>query len=150
MSSSEEEFYLYIEGKPVKVSKEVYLEYHRSKREEQYFTKDLKRERVSIDQETETVKFIPSREDSYERLLDMDQQFPIPGEMLEDKVVREILLEKALTTLTPEEEELIRELYYLDKTERQVSKAFHMAKSTLHYQRDRILSKLRRLLEKNL
>lgn len=147
MSSSEKEFYLYIEGKPVKVSKEVYAEYHRSKRQERYFTKDLKRERMSIDQDRETITFIPGREDSYERLLDMDRQFAVPGELLEDKVIREILLEKALKTLTSEEQELIRELYYLDKTERQVSEALHIAKSTLHYQRDQILSKLRKLLD---
>jgi len=149
MSSSEKKRYLYMGGKPVEVSREVYDEYRRSKREERYFTKDLKREAMSVDQENETVKFIPSREDSYERLLEQDKQFAIPGEMLEDKVIRGILLEKALNTLTSEEQELIRELYYLDKTERQVSEALHMAKSTLHYQRNQILGKLRRLLDEN-
>lgn len=147
MSASEREFYLYLDGKRIKVSQEVYEEYRRSKREERYFTKDLKRETMFIDQESETVRFIPGREDSYERLLELDRQFAIPGEMLEDKVVRGILLEKALKALTLEEQELIRELYYLDKTERQVSEALHMAKSTLHYQRDQILGKLRRLLD---
>lgn len=150
MSSSEKEFYLYIEGKPVKVSKEVYREYHRSKREERYFMEDLKREKMSIDQESATVKFIPGREDSYERLLDMDKQFAIPGEMLEDKVIREIFLEKALESLTSEEHELIWELYYLEKTERQVSEALHMAKTTLRRHRNQILNKLRRLLDENL
>lgn len=150
MSSSEKEFYLYIEGKPVKVNEKVYREYHRSKREERYFTKDLKRERMSVDQKNNTVRFIPGREDSYERLLDMDKQFAIPGEMMEDKVVREIFLEKALESLTSEEQELIWELFYLEKTERQVSEALHMAKTTLHRQRDQILDKLRRLLDDNL
>ena len=150
MSSSEKEFYLYIEGKPVKVNEEVYRAYHRSKREERYLTKDLKRGKVSVDQENGTVRFIPGREDSYERLLDMDRQFAIPGEMMEDKVVREILLEKALESLTSGEQELIWELFYLEKTERQVSEALHMAKTTLHRQRDQILDKLRRLLDDNL
>lgn len=150
MSSSEKEFYLYIEGKRVKVNEKVYREYHRSKREERYFTKDLKRERMSVDQENKTVRIIPSREDSYERLLDLDKQFAMPGEMMEDKVVREILLEKALESLTSGEQELIWELFYLEKTERQVSEALHMAKTTLHRQRDQILDKLRRLLDDNL
>lgn len=40
---SDKDFFLYIDGKSVKVSKEVYQEFYRSKRKEQYFMKDLKK-----------------------------------------------------------------------------------------------------------
>lgn len=149
MSASGKDFYLYIDGKPVKVSKEVYQEYYRSERKERYFMEDLKNGKISIDQESQTVKFILGKEDSYERLLDMDRQFAVSEEKLEDKVVRGILLEKALKNLTPEEMELIWELFYLEKTERQVSEALHITKTTLHRQRDYVLNKLKKLLEED-
>lgn len=100
-----------------------------------------------MNQEEQTVSFIPGREDSYERLLELGQQFPASGELLEDKVLAIILLNKALKTLTPKERELIRELFYLGKTERQVSETLNMAKTTLHRQSKRILDKLKGLLE---
>lgn len=147
MSASEQEFYLYPDGKRVRVSREVYEEYYHGKRKERYFMEDLKRGKTIVNQEEETVSFIPGREDSYERLLDLGQQFPVPGELLEDKVLTTILLSKALKTLTSEERELIRELFYLGKTERQVSETLNMAKTTLHRQSKRILDKLKGLLE---
>lgn len=149
MSASEREFYLYPDGKRVQVSREVYEEYYHSKRKERYFMEDLKRGKTIVNQEEQTVSFIPGREDSYERLLDLGQQFPVQEELLEDKVLTTILLDKALKTLTSEERELIRELFYLGKTERQVSEMLNMAKTTLHRQRKRILDKLRGLLESN-
>lgn len=147
MSASERDFYLHLDGKRVKVSREVYAEYYRGKRKERYFMEDLKRERISVNQEERTVSFISGREDSYERLLDLDQQFAAPGELLEDEVLRTVLLDNALKALTSEERELIWELFYLGKTERQASEALNMAKSTLRRQRKRILDKLKRLLE---
>lgn len=72
---SEQDFYLYIDGKPVKVSEEVYREYYRAEEKERYFMTRLKQERIVIDQETQTVTIIPSREDSYERLIEANEQF---------------------------------------------------------------------------
>lgn len=66
----EKEFYLSIGGKSIKVSEEVYREYMHFERKERYFTKDLKEERIMFDKKTKEMKVIPSREDSFERLLD--------------------------------------------------------------------------------
>ncbi len=77
---SDKDFFLYIDGKSVKVSKEVYQEYYRSKRKEQYFMKDLKKENTIIDQETQRIKFLPSREVSFEQLLEFDVSFADPKE----------------------------------------------------------------------
>lgn len=48
---SEEEFYLYIDGRRVKVSREVYREYKRLEDKEQYFMKRLKQGRTIVDDE---------------------------------------------------------------------------------------------------
>lgn len=118
---SEKDFYLYIGGKPVKVSKEVYQEYYRGERKERYFMEDLKTERIIVDPLEQTVTIIPGREDSYERLLESSRQFAASGKSVEEQAVTSALVHRALETLTPQERELIEELYFLEKTERQVS-----------------------------
>ena len=64
-------------------------------------------------------------------------------------VVRSILLEQAIAILSPEEQKIIRELYYMGKSEREASSALHMARTTLQHRRDKALEKLREYLEKN-
>lgn len=145
----ENRFYLYIEGKPVKVSREVYQEYYRGERKERYFMQDLKRGKTVIDSVKQTVEFVPGREDSYERLLESGSDFVSPGEPLEERMVHSVLLEQALGSLLPEEQDVLKELYFLGKTEREAGAALHMAKTTLRRRRDQALDKLRSILEGN-
>lgn len=148
---SEKGFYLYIDGKPVEVSEAVYLEYYRGERKERYFMEDLKTERFLVDVESQTVTVIPSREDSYERLLEADKQFAANEESTVDTAIKELLLERleeALHTLSSEEMALIYELFYLNRTEREVSEHFQIASSTLHDRKQAVLRKLWNLLER--
>ena len=57
---SDKDFFLYIDGKSVKVSKEVYQEYYRSKRKEQYFMKDLKKKTQSLIKKHKESNFFPA------------------------------------------------------------------------------------------
>ncbi len=145
----EKNFKLYINGTPIKVSKEVYQEYYQGERKEQYFMKDLKKENTKINQESQKVLFLPGREISYDQLLELNASFASSEESLEDMAIRTVLLEQAIKSLSPEEQTIIRELYYLGKTERQVSTELHMAKTTLQRRRDKALKKLREFLEES-
>lgn len=49
------------------VTEEVYRAYWHYTAKEDYFTRQLKTERFSADQDTQTATFTPSREDSYSR-----------------------------------------------------------------------------------
>lgn len=143
--------YLYIDGKPVKVSDEVYREFMHYERKERYFMEDLKAERMVIDQKTQSVKVIPSREDSYERLLEKEQQFEATDELAEDIVIKRILLEKletALHTLDDQELKLIQEIFYLEKTERDIAALLQISQNTVNYRKNKVLAKLRKLIEK--
>lgn len=149
---SEKDFYLYIDGQPVKVNEEVYQEYKRAEEKERYFMKRLKKGRFLVDSEQQAVTYIPSREASYEQLLQEDWEFPAPGETVDDIAVKAYQIEKlqeALHSLSDEEMTLIQELFYLEKTEREVCAALNVAKSTLHDRKARVLDKLRKQLEKN-
>lgn len=141
------DFYLYIEGKRVRVSEEVYREYYKGERKERYFMRDLKTERVTIDSRTGEITIIPGREDSYERLMESRSQFASYANM-EEQTVQSLLLEQALGNLTDKERNLIEEIYFLEKTERQVSEALHIAKTTLRRKHREALNKLREFLEK--
>ncbi|MCI9470813.1 MAG: sigma-70 family RNA polymerase sigma factor [Lachnospiraceae bacterium] len=143
----EREYHLHIGGRTIKVSKEVYQEYYRGERKERYFMKDLKAEHISIDSETYEWQTIPSREDSYERLLEMNKQFEAFGQDVEEQALQAMMLGQAIQALTAQEREIIEELYVLENTERQVSEALHIAKTTLRRRHKEVLDKLRELFE---
>ena len=147
---SESNFYLYIDGQAVRVSEEIYKEYKRTEEKERYFMKRLKKGRFVVDEDSQTVEYVPSREASYEQLLEADWSFASPEETMEDAMVRAHLmetLETALQSLTDEEQDLIRKLFYLEKTEREVSAAYNITQAAIHKRKKKILEKLRKFFE---
>lgn len=114
MSEKQKKYYLYIDGQAVPVSEQVYRTYHHYGRKEEYFTCDLKTEKFSCDQEAQTATFTPSREDSYERLLEANQQFASAGPSPEEEAISSIWLKDLMRGLSPEERDIIIQLYVLD------------------------------------
>lgn len=141
------EFYINVNGKSVKVTEEVYYEYYHGRRKERYMMEDLKKGRLVISPDTRAEVFLPSREDSLERLQETGVMFTVPGEPMEEQIVRSAILAQALGSLTPEERNLVKELYYLGKTEREAASTLHMAKTTLRRRHAQILLKLRKIME---
>ena len=149
MSEEQKKYYLYIDRQAVPVSEQVYWTYHHYGRKEEYFTYDLKTEKVSCDQEAQTVAFTPSREDSYERLLEANQQFASAGPSPEKEAIASIWLEDLMRGLSSEERDIITQLYVLDRTERQASAALGWVLSTFHRRKLALLKKFRALLQKS-
>ena len=81
------------------VKEEIYEVLERSDRKIKYSKYDLKTERCNIDYENGTVTYIPSREDSLDRLEEQNYQFSDQGESVEDRVIKGILIEKILEKL---------------------------------------------------
>lgn len=110
-----EKYYIGLNGQTFEVSRELYEAYYKGQRKEKYFTHDLKQEHIKVDKETGERIVIPSREDSYERLLEAQKQFAEEAENVEDAAVRAVMLEKlneALYTLSDEETAIIHALFY--------------------------------------
>lgn len=102
-----------------------------------------------VDKETGEVIVVPSREDSYERLLEAEKQFAEEAEDVEDVAVRAVMLEKlneALHTLTDEETAIIHALFYQEISEVELAKKLGIARTTLQSRKYKILEKLRKLL----
>lgn len=141
-----EKYYIGLNGQTFEVSRELYEAYYKGQRKEKYFTHDLKQEHTKVDKETGEVIVIPSREDSYERLLEAEKQY---AEEAEDVAVRAVMLEKlseALHTLTDEETAIIQALFYQEISEVELAKKLGIARTTLQSRKYKILEKLRKLL----
>ena len=149
MNEGQKKYALYIDGQAVPVSEQVYRAYHHYARKEEYFTYDLKTEKFSCDQETQTVRFTPSREDSYERLLAANHQFAAAGPSPEEEAISNLWLEDLMRGLSPEEQDIITQIYVLDRTEEEACAALHWARATLQRRKKTLLKKLRNLLKEN-
>ena len=119
-------------------------------RKERYMEHDLKREIMVVDSENEKIFFYPSKEDSFERLSELNEQFVDENSFTENLVENKIMKEKlreCLLLLSFEERSLIEALYYQEKTERELSKETGIHYSTIHSRKKKILKKLKKLLE---
>ncbi|MDA8229552.1 MAG: hypothetical protein M0T74_17990 [Desulfitobacterium hafniense] len=70
---------------------------------------------------------------------------------VEDAAVKAVMIEKMLDSLkllAPEEQDLIEELFFKGKSERQVSVETGIPYMTIHDRKVKILGKLKKLLEK--
>ena len=144
-----EKYYIGLNGQTFEVSRELYEAYYKGQRKEKYFTHDLKQEHIKVDKETGERIIVPSREDSYERLLEAEKQFAEDVEDVEDAAVRAVMLEKlneALHTLTDEEVAIIHALFYQEISEVELAKKLGIARTTLQSRKYKILEKLRKLL----
>lgn len=129
-----EKYYIGLNGQIFEVSKELYETYYKGQCKEKYFTHDLKQEHTKVDKETGEMIVIPSREDSYERLLEAEKQFAEEAENVEDVAVREVMLEKlneALRILTDEETAIIHALFYQEISEVELAKKIRNSQNNL-------------------
>ena len=139
-------YYLYIDGQAVPVSEEIYRVYQHYERKEEYFSYDLKTEKF----QKETATFLPSREDSYERLLDKDKQFAAPGKSVEQIASEHLEVEQirfCLAQLTEEERKLISLLFYQERTEQEVGNILNISHQAVNKRKQALLLKLRKIFE---
>ena len=131
-------------------SEEVIAVLRTTERKMQYQEYDLKSEQTIIDQENQTVTIIPSREDSFERLVEQSVQFREETLSLDEWIIRRLEIEqlhKALNVLSDDERYLIIQLYFEERTEREVAEELGVYHNAVHKQKMRILAKLRKILE---
>lgn len=139
--------YIMKNGRAVVVSDEVYEILKRSDRQIKYVEKDLKETRYIINQKKETVKEIPSREDSLNRLTELGKDFADSNSDFQDSMVLKIMLDEALAKLSDEERYLITQLFYFSRSEKELAAELNVARRTINNRKHGILRKLRRLIE---
>ena len=150
MNADNKKYYLYAYGQRIPVSEQVYHAYWHYTEKERYFMGKMKQEKFICDPENQIAAFFPGREDSYERLLETDQQFSADETSMEGTVTTSIWLQDLLSGLSEEEKFIIYQLYYLECSEREVSDALHLARTSFQRRKKKLLAKLKALIEKDL
>ncbi|AEV70196.1 MULTISPECIES: RNA polymerase sigma factor [Clostridia] len=128
----DKEYFIEINGRQIPVSKEVYYAFKRPA------WRERKRRQVRAEKELSLEAFA-------------DAGFEIPsGQALVDEIVEDKLLldmlSKALSELTEEERVLIDELFFNDKSEREIAREIGVSQPAIHKRRNRILEKLKKLM----
>lgn len=131
-------------------SEEVIAVLRTTERKMRYQEYDLKTEQTVIDEENQTVTVIPSREDSLERLAELSGQFAEETPSTEELVLRKIeteQLHKALSVLSDDEQYLIYQIYFLERTERSLAAELHMSQKGINKRKQSVIKKLRKLMK---
>ena len=128
----DKEYFIELNGRQIPVSKEVYYAFKRPA------WRERKRRQVRAEKELSLEVFA-------------DAGFEIPsGQALVDEIVEDKLLldmlSKALSELTEDERFLINELFFNDKSEREIACEIGVSQPAIHKRRNRILVKLKKLM----
>ena len=135
--------YIIKNGTAVEVSDEVYKILRKWDRRIKYVEHDLKETRYIIDQKKETVKEIPSREESLDRLTALGFDFENRTADFRESVSDKIMLEQVLAKLSDDERYLITQLFYLGRSERDLAEELGVSQYTVNRNKHKILTKLK-------
>lgn len=133
------------------ISDEVVSFLKKSDRKMEYQEYDLKRESFVFDREWQNFRFLPSREDSLDRLMENNVQFKDEHMNTEEMVVHYIMIEKmrcCLNFLAKDDRKLIEEIYFNNYSERELAKLTEISQSAIHKRKVKILGLLKELMEK--
>lgn len=121
-----------------------------SDRKMKHMEYDIKIERFRSEQEQQVAVFIPSREDSLERIMsDEKTDFPDPDAYVEDRILhqeRDEILHKAVSYLRKSERELIQALYFEEKTEAEYAKELGLSQKAVNKRRAKAIKNLKEIL----
>lgn len=135
----------------IEITPEVLAVLKKSDRKMKYIEVDLKTERFVHDQKEEIAVFLPSREDSYERICEDDHaQFAADESAPEEDLLhseRIQLLRAALRKLEPDEAKLIHALFFKGLSEHKFARQTGIPQRTIHDRKKKILVKLYKLIE---
>ena len=138
--------YIMKNGRAVEVSDEVYEILKKSDRKIRYVEKDLKCNTYIIDSVNEKVTVIPKREQSLDRLMEIGRDFADSVSDFQDSTILKIMLDKALAQLNDEDLNLIVQLFFLKRSEKDIAEELGVTRCTVNNRKHKILLKLRKLI----
>ena len=138
MKKEKKEFYLYVNGQKVKVSEDIYKVYWREREHEKYLEQ--------VDRKNHLLFFSSFDQDGHfaETLVDesVDVEKIVETQMMIEAV------RNAISKLNAEERDIIERLYFNDETLSSVARDKGVTYQTIQWRKDRILRKLKEILEK--
>ena len=134
-------------GKAVEVSDEIHEYLTTSDCQIRYCDEDRKQSDWDIDMEKEKATEIPSREDSFERLTDIGKEFADITSDFQELSIKKVMLDQALSKLSGEEHYLITQLFYLQRTEKELADELNKTQQNINKTKRKILCKLYEILK---
>ena len=144
---SEKKYTVVVNGTKVEVTEAVYKLYVTDPENEERQYRWSKVSRIEIDTENEKVIFVPSREDSIDRLSELGFEFEDTSFSI-DALDTAVTVEQALDQLTFDERYIIESLFYNGRSERELANELGVTQFKIHYDKMKILSKMNKLLRK--
>lgn len=144
---SEKNYYIYVNGRKVAVSKELYDYDRQSKRKITYAEVDRKTERFKADQDKLKAEFIPSLEDSLDRLSEIGEQFSEKDSDFSNSIEMRLDLKYALSKLSESERDLIYRIYFLCESENEIADKLGKTQQSISKSKSAILYKLHKFLK---
>lgn len=144
---SEKNYYIYINGSKVAVSKELYEYNRQSERKITYAEVDRKTERFKADQDKLKAEFIPSLEDSLDRLSEIGEQFAEKNSDFSNSIEMRLDLKCALSKLSENERDLIYRIYFLCESENEIANKLGKTQQSISKSKSAVLYKLHKLLK---
>ena len=144
---SEKKYTVVCNGTKVEVTEAVYKLYVTDSENEERQYRWSKVSRIEIDTENEKVVFVPSREDSIDRLSELGFEFEDTSFSI-DALDTAVTVEQALDQLTFDERYIIESLFYNGRSERDLANELGVTQFKIHYDKMKILSKMNKLLRK--
>ncbi|MGX7070337.1 sigma factor-like helix-turn-helix DNA-binding protein [Gemella bergeri] len=133
----DKEYYLYVKGKAVPVSEEIYKAYWKITEHEKYIYRKDREHCVlpfsSFDYDGHFVDNIIDEKIDLEKFIEVKMQ-------IEE-------LHRALNTLTKEERELMEAIFYNEESLRAIGKKEKVSHQAIGQRRDKILEKLKEILK---
>jgi len=137
----------------VTISDEVLAVLKESDQKRKYCEYDLKVEKSprknKNDSADKLTELVPSREDSLDRLMEIEKQFA-SGEDIEADVVKKIMIEKMMLCveqLSSDEKSLIIALFFQQKSEVELAAELGINQSSISRRKDKVLAKLKKLVK---
>lgn len=134
------QYFLYVKGKAVPVSEEVYKGYWKITEHEKYLLKKDWKNNVlpfsSFDHDGNFADNLIDENIDLEKIIEIKLQIE--------------KLHEALNQLTKEERELIEAIFYKEESLRSISRKEQVSHQAISQRRDRILKKLKKILEEKI
>lgn len=133
----------------VKIPPKVLETLHESDLKIEYMENDLKCGRFVINHELCIVTYTASREDSLDRMIEVDMQFQDQSDTPEDLALKRIdaqELRHYISLLPDKDRDLIQALFYSSLSEREYAAIIRMSPSGLHKRKVKALARLKILL----
>lgn len=140
-------YYIYINGSKVAVSKELYDYDRQSERKITYAEVDRKIERFKADQDRLKAEFISSLEDSLDRLSEFGEQFSEKDSDFSNSIEMRLDLKYALSKLSESERDLIYRIYFLCESENEIANRLGKTQQSISKSKSAVLYKLHKLLK---